>query len=146
MWYINLKLRVIYQEHTLHLQRFYLALRFYLAITTMPLAMGYLFPRHRFGYPEKVTFWVDDWITLSVVIPNDGNGKYFKVMLEKEAFITGYDPVEGFVSPKHAFKVELEQGVRCGQIMVTETNFYHCYTCWVIPWEYGLLGSPRRGW
>ena len=46
-----------------------------------------------------MTFWVDDWITLSVVIPNDGNGKYFKVMLEKEAFIAGYDPVEGFVSP-----------------------------------------------
>ena len=107
--------------------------------------MGYLFPRHRFGYPEKVTFWVNDWMTLSVVIPNDGDGEYFKVMLKKKSFITDYDPVEGFVSPEHAFKVELEQGVSSG-LIVMETDFHHCYTCGVIPWEYGLLGSPRRGW
>ena len=77
----------------------------------MPPILGYLFSQHRFGYPEKVTFYDRDVITLSVVVPNNGNGEYFRVVLKKEAFIMGYAPVEGFVSPKHTFKVELQQGL-----------------------------------
>ena len=82
-------------------------------------------------------------MTLSVVIPNDGDGEYFKVMLKKKSFITDYDPVEGFVSPEHAFKVELEQGVSSG-LIVTEMDFHRCYTCGVIPWEWSLRKSTER--
>ena len=57
-------------------------------------------------------------------------------MLEAKNFITGYNQVEGFVSLMHAFKVELGKE-RNGEMMVLETDFYHCQICGIIPRESG---------
>ena len=71
--------------------------------------LDHLRRKYKYGYPEKVEYCLFDpnYITLSVVVPNNGEGKYFRIVLKAENFITGYNPVEGFVSLRHAFKVEL---------------------------------------
>ena len=84
-------------------------------------------------------------MSLSVVVPNNDDGEYFLVLLKRDDFIMGYQAVEGFVCPKHAFKVMLEQEVRSDVIMVKAADFYHCYTCGLIPWESGVRGGPWRG-
>ena len=98
--------------------------RFHLAFTTIPLILSRLFPRERFGYPEKVTFYDRGYMSLFDVVPNNDDGEYFLVLLKRDDFIMGYQAVEGFVCPKHAFKVMLEQEVRSDVIMVGASDIY----------------------
>ena len=63
--------------------------------------LDHLRRKYKYGYPEKVEYCLFDpnYITLSAVVPNNGEGnKYFRIVLKAENFITGYNPVEGFVS------------------------------------------------
>ena len=100
--------------------------------------------RYRFAYPEKVEYCSFDpnYITLSVVVPNNGEGKYFRIMLKADDFITGYTAEEGFVGLWHAFKVMLEQQ-RNGEMMAIVTDFYFCHICGPIHQEIGRRSMSR---
>ena len=67
----------------------------------MPPPLHYISPEYRFAYPEKIEFCERGLISLTAVAPNNDEGEYFKVLLKRSTDITGYDAVEGFVSPKH---------------------------------------------
>ena len=59
-------------------------------------------------------------------------GEYFKIHLKRRNYMIGHDAVEGFVNPKHAFMIEIEQGAGPSQMFVTDSNLHYCYTCGVI--------------
>ncbi|KAL5267282.1 hypothetical protein ACHWQZ_G004351 [Mnemiopsis leidyi] len=106
--------------------------------------LDHLRRKYRFGYPEKVEFCSFDpeYITLTVVVANNREGYYFRIVLRAENFITGYNAVEGFVSLRHAFQVKLEQQ-RGGEMMALEADFYHCHTCGIVPWN-TVMNNWRR--
>ena len=92
-------------------------------------------PEYRFAYPEKIEFRRGGDMSLTAVVPNNDEGEYFKIYLKRSSYYTGHDAVEGFVSPKLAFKIEVEQGGGPGRMIVTDSYFQHCHTCGIIPDE-----------
>ena len=80
----------------------------YIYFNNMIPHLYFFSPEYRYAYPEKVEFRRGGEMTLSAVIPNNDEGEYFKIHLKRRNYMIGHDAVEGFVNPKHAFMIEIE--------------------------------------
>ena len=105
----------------------------FICFINMVQTLYFFSPEYRFAYPEKVEFSHGRDIIVYAVIPNNDEGLYFKIRLNRRDYDIGHDAVEGFVNPKQAFMIEIDQGVGPTQMFISNANPHHCFTCGVLP-------------
>ena len=90
-------------------------------------------PDYRFAYPLKIELSHGGDIFVYAVIPNDEEGIYFKIRVNRRDVDIGHDVVEGFVTPKHAFMIRIDPGLGPHRMIISNADPHHCFTCGVLP-------------